>query len=149
MIQEYIFVVKEKGKNETWEEKASISENETPEQHFEKILKDWNKDFPDSQRELVKVIGKSGIIFCDFGNGKVNQLTILRNNLTYDILICKNCKIFKRRFGLGENFPYESTKCYPDLSCNECNKVFKTEKGIKNHKMKDKHKIPDWLPDGV
>lgn len=118
-----------------------------PKKYFiEKYLNNWNQTNDKDKREIIEMFGNTGIKYCTLE--KVNMFTISRGYSSYDILICKNCKMYYQRFGLGIGFPKE-IKCNPELNCNECNKSFKTIKLLLKHNEKNKHKIPDWLPDGV
>ncbi len=154
---EYEFDVKMVDSGEIFTDKTDIPEGKDPEVFIKKLLDKFNKEedeiqkqHPDRKtqyREFVKLKEATGRIFCLMGE-KVNKITIMRDNQVYDILQCKTCGLFRKRHGLGENFNY-SPECFPDLTCNECNKTFKTKKSFDTHKQKANHKTPSWIPDGV
>ncbi|KKL78889.1 hypothetical protein LCGC14_2020380 [marine sediment metagenome] len=133
------------------DETLDVPEGKDPKQYAEQQIKRFNDIEKErygtkgNPRELVSIGEKTGVIFCVFK--KVNNVTIIRNNNPYDILICSNCKIFIRRFGL--NPTPTQIKCYPELTCNECNKVFKSQKRYDNHTKIKYHITPEWMPDGV
>lgn len=143
MGQEYIFRVKEINSGKIWNEPAEVPDNTIPELYFQGLIKSWNKDFPDKQRELIEVVNKSDKRYCELE--KVNMMTISKNNEMYDILHCKKCGIYIKRHTIET----PTLICEPKKTCRDCNKIFKTEKGLLKHNKKGKHKIPDWLPDGV
>ena len=85
--------------------------------------------------------------FCEFV--KFNGATVLRDGQSYDIMYCKNCRLYRKRVGLGEMFNMNYQPCYPNRVCTDCNRVFITETGLIKHNALMKHKQPSWLPDGV
>lgn len=138
-----------------YKEKLDIPDNQDPKKFVKKIFDEFNrvekekykenKKYKPDVRKLVKILEATGILYCDFS--KANTITILRNDQAYDILKCSNCNIFRKRFGLNETPTH--IICKPNVTCKECNRIFKTQKGYDNHMKKGKHKTPDWLPDGV
>ena len=74
-------------------------------------------------------------------------MTVIKNGECYDVIQCKTCGFIRKRHGLEES-PL-GIVCYPETTCTDCNRIFKTQKGHDNHKEKNKHKTPEWLPDGV
>ena len=143
---EYSFEVKNLFSNTTYIEQDAVPEGEDPTKHFNKLIESWNNDFPNDRRELIRVIGQTGVKFCDFY--KVNNWTVSRGNEIYDLMACKNCFMVFQRFGVGQTFNYK-TVCRPHLVCKKCNKVFVNSAGLNAHNKRGKHKLPNWYPDGV
>lgn len=128
---------------------------EEPIQYVKKIIDNFNdtekqRKEDDSKyimdiRKFVRIVGKTGIFHCIFR--KMNMFTVLRNDAVYDIIQCTRCKIYRKRVGLDGSSTY--IICKPELTCLECNKIFKTQKGYDKHDVKNKHRTPEWIPDGV
>ena len=142
------------------EESIGIPEGKTPEEFINQLVKDYNaeEDKRNKQsssykivyRKLISIDGYSGkqkelVNYCVFV-GKVNQITITRGDMAYDIIQCTKCKFLFRRVTLETP---EYIRCYPDRLCRECNKVFMSPGGLKLHNARGQHKTPDWFPDGV
>lgn len=156
--KEYEFETKEIDRPEIWTEKIDIPVDADPKDFVEKIMVDFNKEedrrsevsdkYEARHRKIIRIIEETGIekSFCDLK--KYNNSTIIRGNENYDLMLCKNCGLFRRRFGLGIDFP-EKFECFPDHVCKECNKEFKTPKLLQKHMERDNHKIPVWYPDGI
>jgi len=49
----------------------------------------------------------------------------------YDVWECKRCGLQKRVYGLGH--PPYGEECFPERTCRECNKVFKSIENYKRH----------------
>ena len=157
--QEIKFKTLEIESNSIFDESDIMPDGVEPEQHLKNLIEKFNMEerrrhkinpqYPLRLRKLVSFDGMTGKIKpiiqqCDFGD-KINTVTVSRGNLCYDLYRCKNCKIVGRRFG----FAALEITCYPERSCEKCNKVFANEGGLKNHNERGKHKLPDWYPDGV
>ena len=128
-----------------YEEDAKVPDDcEDPKTFFTKeYLESWNKEFPKDQREILEVIGDTGVEYCIMD--KINTMTVSRNGESYDVWQCTKCKIYYKRSSLE----MPDRKCLPKLSCIPCNKLFVTEKGLELHNKRNNHKMPDWIPDGV
>lgn len=144
MAQEYMFKVKGINSGEIWEEHSQVPDGQNPEKYFQGLLKSWNKDFPDNQRRLIKVLNETDNAFCEFTE-KINNFTISRNGEMYDIWQCKLCKLYVKR----PTVEMPQRKCKPDQSCLECNKIFVSVKSLQKHNERNNHKTPNWIPDGV
>jgi len=152
------FITMQKNWKEPMNEVTDIPTDADPKEALDELMKEYNDEedrrsksnskYRPEHREIISIEGETGIkkTFCDWE--KINTITINKNNEFYDIMYCKGCKEFSKRYGLGENFSY-NTECHPETFCDKCNKRFKTENGLQKHNELDNHKTPEWLPDGV
>ena len=143
--------------NGRYKEKIDVPDETDPEEYVKQIVKKFNieerhRKIQNSKykvdiRKLVSVGAATGIIKCNLR--KVNFMTVIRNGRNYDIMQCEECKMFYQRFGLPTEFYGVDFVCDPKRNCLECNKQFKKEVYATKHSENDKHKTPDWIPDGV
>jgi len=139
-MKEYSVKVKGLNSGESWIETITVGDNEDPRKNFEGLLASWNKDYPDNQRKLLQIIGKTGVIFCNWD--KLNNVTISRDGVLYDILFCSKCG---NRYQRNTFFTPSKIECRPSRTCAQCCKVFKTEKGLEKHNARDNHQMPRML----
>lgn len=136
---------------EVFDETLDVPENKDPKEYAEQIIKRFNvvekERYGDKGhlRKLVSVGEKTGVIFCEWK--KMNLTTVIKNDEVYDVIRCPTCKNIRKRYGL-DGSPV-LIECHPERTCNECNRVFKTQKGYDDHNEKNIHNTPQWLPDGV
>lgn len=156
--KEFIILTRDKGSNKIpWEERIAIPIDANPKEYFENLIKKFNDDEDEyarkgiaghpRYREFLGFKGETGIetTYCNLSGKKINNVTIIKNNLSYDVMRCPECGMCYQRTGLGQNFDYDNRICKPNQVCKECNKLFASEKLLKNHMEKGKHKTPKWL----
>lgn len=106
---------------------------------FNRVEIDRNKDntsYPMDIRTFVSIKATEEFrYYCRLD--KKNFMTINGKKGYYDLLECHRCKRQYKRYTLDTP---QDFICNPDLVCQKCHKVFKTENGIRNHIIRNKCK---------
>lgn len=124
--------------SDEWEELIEVPDFvEDLQEYFENMIKEYNEVETDRYgekarlRKLIKVMDKTDEVdYCDFF--KMTLITEKDRTGYYDLMKCKNCGFeYKRR-----ELRHKKRRCFPERTCEECNKTFATIKNYKRHMEK-------------
>ena len=159
-LKEIKFKTQDVNSDSIMNESIGIPEDRKPKEFIDELIQFYNDEedkrhelnpkYTSVHRKIISIKGYSGanvdVLEYHIFNHKINMVTITRGNDSYDIIQCCNCKFLFRRFTLETP---ETMVCDKKRLCLDCNKEFKTERGLKIHNETGKHQVPDWFPDGV
>lgn len=112
--------VKNIGESDTWEETYITDEN--PEDYADRVINHFNSTLREGEkpRELIGVMVISDVK--PQGNhvwSKKNLVTVHRNGVMYDIMVCEKCGITGKRYGLSGDVIRD--RAYKAKKYNTCN----------------------------
>lgn len=156
--KEVKFYWKELKEGKEYDEDIAIPPDKDAEAYIKDLLVKFNaeedhrhKQNPDYKiyyREFIRLEGETGKhreIMVRCVSTKYNTLTITRGDEMYDLYLCKNCKMIRKRPTVEWNEAF----CFPERVCTQCNKLFVTVRTLAFHNKRANHRLPDWFPDGV